>query len=101
MAEAGIPVPAIVVGAEDVAVGKPDPEGYLRAAALLARDPSRVVIFEDADAGLRAARASGAQVVVVGGHIGEATDGLPRIADYTGASVDRGAGGGYRIGLPG
>ncbi|MFB2597570.1 HAD-IA family hydrolase [Herbiconiux sp. P17] len=99
MAESGVTLPAIVVGADDVSVGKPDPEGYLRAAELLGRDPSRVVIFEDADAGIRAARASGAQVVVVGAFEGEATEGLPRISDYTTAAVTRSHKSGYRIGL--
>ncbi|WP_382304671.1 HAD-IA family hydrolase [Herbiconiux sp. UC225_62] len=100
MAEAGIPLPAVVVTAEDVSAGKPDPEGYLRAAELLGRDPSRVVIFEDADAGLRAATASGAQVVVVGDYEGEATLGLPRIPNYRGATVTRHPAGGYRLTFP-
>jgi sugar-phosphatase len=46
-------------------------------------------MFEDAEAGLRAAVASGGQVVVVGGHESAITDGLPRIADFTGLSVSR------------
>jgi sugar-phosphatase len=99
MAEAGVPLPAIVVGAEDVTTGKPDPEGYLRAAELLGRDPARVVIFEDADAGLLAARASGAQVVVVGAFEGAATDGLRRVTDYSHAAVTRTSDGRYRITL--
>jgi sugar-phosphatase len=89
MRAAGVPVPEVLVAAEDVAAGKPSPEGYLRAAALLGVDPRDCVVFEDAEAGLRAAVASGGQVVVVGGHESAITDGLPRIADFTGLSVSR------------
>jgi mannitol-1-/sugar-/sorbitol-6-phosphatase len=89
MRVAGVLVPEVLVAAEDVAVGKPSPEGYLRAAALLGVDPGDCVIFEDAEAGLQAAVASGGQVVVVGGHESATTDGLPGIADFTGLSVSR------------
>ncbi|MCS5736188.1 HAD-IA family hydrolase [Herbiconiux daphne] len=99
MGEAGIPVPAVLIGADDVTEGKPSPEGYRRAIELLGRAPERVVIFEDADAGLVAARASGAQVVVVGAYEGDSTAGLPRIPDYTRTRVHPAPDGGYRITL--
>jgi len=89
-AVAGVGLPAVVLASEDVPVGKPAPDGYLRAAELLGVDPSDVVVFEDAEAGLQAARASGAQVVVVGDHDGPAAAGLTRIADYRGAVVEVG-----------
>jgi sugar-phosphatase len=89
MRAAGVPVPEALVAAEDVTVGKPSPEGYLRAAALLGVDPADCVMFEDAEAGLQAAVASGGQVVVVGDHVSATTEGLPRIADFTGLSVSR------------
>jgi sugar-phosphatase len=92
MAEAGVPTPPVVVAAEDVTRGKPDPEGYLRAAALLGHDPAETVVFEDAPAGIESARASGAQVVVVGGYDGPAADGLPRIPDFTAARAEVEAG---------
>jgi len=87
MAEAGVPWPAVVLASEQVAVGKPAPDGYLLAAAMLGVDPGEVVVFEDAAAGLEAARASGASVVVVGDHDGPAADGLPRVSGYQGVSV--------------
>ncbi|KQO45311.1 MULTISPECIES: HAD-IA family hydrolase [unclassified Frigoribacterium] len=87
MAEAGVPWPAVVLASEQVAVGKPAPDGYLLAAELLGVDPGEVVVFEDAAAGLEAARASGASVVVVGDHDGPAADGLPRVTGYEGVSV--------------
>lgn len=87
MAEAGVPWPAVVLASEHVAVGKPAPDGYLLAAELLGVDPGEVVVFEDAAAGLEAARASGASVVVVGDHDGPAADGLPRVTGYDGVTV--------------
>ena len=85
MAEAGVPVPPVVVPAEDVSRGKPDPEGYLLAASLLGCSAPETVVFEDAPAGIESARAAGAQVVVVGPYDGPAADGLPRIPDFTAA----------------
>ncbi|MDG4821675.1 HAD-IA family hydrolase [Asanoa sp. WMMD1127] len=61
---AGLPVPAVLVTADDVAHGKPDPEGYLLAAKLLDRDIASCVVVEDAPAGIRAGRAAGARQVV-------------------------------------
>lgn len=88
MAEAGVPMPRVVVPAEDVTHGKPHPDGYLRAADLLGLRPDQTVVFEDAPAGIESARAAGAEVVVVGDLGGAAADGLPRIADFTGARVE-------------
>jgi sugar-phosphatase len=85
MTEAGVPVPPVVVPAEDVTRGKPDPEGYLLAASLLGCTAPETVVFEDAPAGIESARAAGAQVVVVGSYDGPAADGLPRIPDFTAA----------------
>jgi sugar-phosphatase len=55
----GLPVPAVVVTADDVPVGKPDPGPYLLAASRLGVDPSRCLVVEDAPAGLTAGRAAG------------------------------------------
>ncbi|GHC93275.1 haloacid dehalogenase [Nocardiopsis terrae] len=62
---AGLPVPGVLVTADDVTVGKPDPQGYLRAAARLGHDPARCLVVEDAPAGIRAGLASGAAVLAV------------------------------------
>jgi mannitol-1-/sugar-/sorbitol-6-phosphatase len=55
----------VLVSADDVRRGKPDPEGYLCAAALLGADPARCLVVEDAPAGIAAARAAGARTVGV------------------------------------
>ncbi|WP_433696810.1 HAD-IA family hydrolase [Nocardiopsis sp. CA-288880] len=62
---AGLPVPQAFIGAEDVEHGKPDPGGYLTAAATLGAEPTRCLVVEDAPAGIRAGRASGAAVLAV------------------------------------
>jgi mannitol-1-/sugar-/sorbitol-6-phosphatase len=83
MKAAGLKMPATAVTSEAVTRGKPDPEGYLTAAALLGAEPADVVVFEDAPAGIAAARAAGMRTVVVGDAGGEAADGLWQIADYS------------------
>jgi HAD superfamily hydrolase (TIGR01509 family) len=54
-----------VVSADDVKVGKPDPEVFLKAAALLGVAPARCLAFEDAPAGIMAAQRAGMQVIAV------------------------------------
>jgi sugar-phosphatase len=56
---AGLPVPAILVTADDVRVGKPDPEPYQLGARLIGLPPERCLVLEDAPAGITAARAAG------------------------------------------
>jgi HAD superfamily hydrolase (TIGR01509 family) len=62
---AGLPVPDVLVTAEEVENGKPDPAGYLRAAELLGVDPAHCIVLEDAPAGVDAGRAAGMTVVAV------------------------------------
>lgn len=90
MAAAGLPFPPVVITAEDVLAGKPAPDGYLAAADALGVPAIVTVIFEDAEAGLRAAVASGATTVVVGRHHGPAAKGLVRIPDFSAVAVAAG-----------
>lgn len=60
---AGLPVPSVLICAEDVLHGKPSPDVYLLAAAGLAVPPSECLVVEDAPAGIQAARAAGMAVV--------------------------------------
>jgi beta-phosphoglucomutase len=48
-----------VVTSEDVARGKPNPDLFLKAAALLDASPGRCIVVEDSDAGIEAARRAG------------------------------------------
>jgi mannitol-1-/sugar-/sorbitol-6-phosphatase len=61
----GLPVPAVMVCADEVTHGKPHPEGYLAAAARLGVVPARCVVVEDAPAGLAAARAAHMRALAV------------------------------------
>ena len=65
LAAVGIVAPEVIVFADDVQRGKPDPEGYLAAAGRLGVDPSDALVVEDAPAGIEAARAAGMACVAV------------------------------------
>ena len=56
---------AAVVSAEDVTVGKPDPQVFLKAAERLGTEPARCVVVEDAPAGTEAARRAGMRAIGV------------------------------------
>lgn len=55
----------VVVDGGQVSRPKPDPEIYLRAAALLGLPPADCIVFEDSRAGVEAARSAGARVVAL------------------------------------
>ncbi len=59
----GLPVPKVLVTADDVANGKPHPEPYLKGAERLGFDPADCLVIEDAPAGIQSARAGGMKVV--------------------------------------
>ena len=62
---ARLPLPEVLIAAEDVRHGKPDPEGYRLAAARLGAPPQRCLIFEDAPSGIEAGIAAGGDVVAI------------------------------------
>lgn len=68
---AGLPLPAVAVCADDVRVGKPDPEGFRAAARLLDVDIADCLLFEDSAPGLLAARRSGGTPVAVAAPLAE------------------------------
>jgi sugar-phosphatase len=74
---AGI-TPPVLVTTDDIAAGKPDPAGYLRAAELLGVPASRCLVVEDADVGVAAGRAAGARTAALRG-----VDGDLRIASLS------------------
>jgi sugar-phosphatase len=65
MRAAGINPPAVLVTAEDVASGKPDPACYVLGAQRLGVPVQDCLVFEDASVGIRAGEAAGADVMVV------------------------------------
>lgn len=62
---AGLPTPKKMVTSSDIKRGKPDPEPYLKGAALLGIPASECVVMEDADPGIIAGKAAGARVIGV------------------------------------
>ena len=56
---------AVVIAAEDVVHGKPNPEVFLKAAARLDRPPGQAVVFEDAYVGIAAAHAAGMIAIAI------------------------------------
>lgn len=66
IAAAALPEPPLLVTADDVAHGKPQPDCFLKAAELLGIAPPDCLVWEDAPAGIEAAEAAGMSVVVIG-----------------------------------
>lgn len=60
---AHLPIPRIMISADDVSKGKPDPEPYLTGARLLGMNASDCLVIEDAPAGIQAAHAGGMKVI--------------------------------------
>jgi sugar-phosphatase len=87
-AAAGLPEPPVMISGEDVTRGKPAPDGFLAAAAALGVPIGDCLVWEDAPAGIAAAEAAGASVMVVTAtHEPEAVPGRPSIAHYDGVTV--------------
>ena len=60
---AGLPIPRMMITSSDVTNGKPHPEPFLKAAANLGFTAEDCIVLEDAPAGIRAGKASGARVI--------------------------------------
>ena len=84
----------VIIAADDVERGKPDPEGYRLAVEALRKlharpiDPARCVIVEDSPAGIAAGKAVGAAVLAVAnsydpGDLAEADRIVDSLADVT------------------
>lgn len=98
MHAAGLVLPAVMITAEDVASGKPDPACYLLGAQRLGVPIGECLVFEDAPVGIRAGEAAGADVLVVTSAHGEpmVTD-HPTIASYDRVHVQCDAAGSLRL----
>ncbi|NMZ09115.1 HAD family hydrolase [Pseudomonas proteolytica] len=98
MHAAGLAPPAVMITAEDVASGKPDPACYLLGAQRLGVPIGECLVFEDAPVGIRAGEAAGADVLVVTSAHGEpmVTD-HPTIASYDRVHVQCDAAGSLRL----
>jgi len=65
MRRLGVPIPDVLITADDVQRGKPDPEPYLKGAELLEVKPADCLVVEDALAGISAAHAAGMKVIAL------------------------------------
>jgi mannitol-1-/sugar-/sorbitol-6-phosphatase len=86
MASAGLVPADVLVTGEDVDRGKPFPDPYLLAAQRLGVSPEHCAVFEDAPAGIEAARAAGVGAIV---GVGAATESVVMaVADLRGVRFD-------------
>jgi mannitol-1-/sugar-/sorbitol-6-phosphatase len=60
-----LPTPPVMICAEDISKGKPDPEGYLAAASRLGVIAADCIVIEDAPAGIEAARNAGMRSIAI------------------------------------
>ena len=91
---AGITPPAVLVTAEDVATGKPDPACYVLGAQRLGVPVQECLVFEDATVGIRAGEAAGADVMIVTStHLTPMVTEHPSISGYEQLQVQRSADG--------
>ncbi|MGB3541753.1 HAD-IA family hydrolase, partial [Rubrivirga sp.] len=98
---ADLPTPAVLVTAEDVSRGKPDPEAYLLAASRLGVDPARCVVVEDAPAGVEAARRAGMRpIAVTTTHAAAQLGGAVAVVSSVGSLVVAAGPGGLRVEAP-
>ena len=63
----GLPIPAVMICADEISRGKPDPEGYLKAAERLGQRPTACLVIEDAPPGIEAAHNAGMRAVGIVG----------------------------------
>jgi sugar-phosphatase len=83
IAAAGLPVPEVLVAAEDVERGKPAPDPFLLGARKLGVAPADCLVFEDTLAGLRSAAAAGmASIVVTATHSHPVDTDVTAVLDY-------------------
>lgn len=61
----GVPIPRVMITAESIERGKPDPDCYLKGAAALGVEPRDCIVVEDAPIGAAAARAAGMRLIAL------------------------------------
>ena len=85
---AGLPLPRVLVPIDEIRNGKPDPEGFLHAAAQLGAAPEECIVFEDTPPGIDAGLRAGMQVVgLATTYPAERLHHRPVIRDFRDASV--------------
>jgi mannitol-1-/sugar-/sorbitol-6-phosphatase len=82
----GLPIPRVMVCADEISHGKPHPEGYLTAAARLGFAAAECVVIEDTPPGIAAAHAGGMRAIAIAatypaGDLSDADVIVERLAD--------------------
>lgn len=94
----GLRPPAVLITAEDIPVGKPDPACYQLAASQLGYKTNDCVVFEDAVAGIEAGERAGAAVVVITAtHQHEIHTPHPTLKDYRNLRAIAATGGNLKL----
>jgi sugar-phosphatase len=88
MASAGLVPADVLITSEDVVRGKPFPDPYLLAAQRLGVSPERCAVFEDAPAGIEAARAAGVATIIGVGPVAATARVTLAVADLRGVRFD-------------
>jgi len=95
---AGLPVPPVMITAEDVDRGKPAPDCFLLAATCLGVRADQCLVFEDTPAGIAAAEAAGAAVMVITvTHAHPLETVHPAVRDYAALGARIGPGGSLEV----
>ena len=98
IAAAGLPTPPLLIAAEDVAHGKPAPDCFVLAATRLGVAARDCLVFEDAPAGIAAAEAAGASVLVITAtHAHPLATRHASVRDYAALAARVDAGGALRL----
>lgn len=97
---AGIVAPEVIITADDIKRGKPNPDCFLLGAEKLGVTPENCLVFEDAPAGITAAEAAGCDVVVITAtHQHPVSTEHLTIKDYNGLAVTILPDGRMRLGI--
>lgn len=87
---AGLPIPAMMIAADDIPNGKPAPDCFLVAAERLGVTAGDCLVFEDAAAGITAGEAAGSDILVITATHREGYDvgnRHPQMVDYIGVEA--------------
>ena len=97
----GIPIPDVMVTADGIGRGKPDPECYLLAAERLGVSAEDCVVFEDSPSGIQSGLRAGMRVIAVGPYVDKKLAFAVHVSDYTQMSISLDAAGDFAIEVKG
>jgi mannitol-1-/sugar-/sorbitol-6-phosphatase len=84
---AGLPLPKVIVPVDEIRNGKPDPEGFLRAAEKLGVAPEDCLVFEDTRPGIDAGLSAGMKVGLLTTFSAQELRHQPLIGDFRDVAI--------------